>query len=328
MAGKTDRYVWIAFFLFLSITLFLLFLVFGKKPEGSMDPTTNPDFEDLVFDDGSDPELRPRRRQYQGRIQTESAQGKTLPVDEPEEIPEEPTQRTRRFSGAASSKRSEKFHSILSKYSRKARVIPVGEKQGKLRKRLAEKGFVNQDYIDMRVQELDRESADRALKRAAALYKQGRIDEVLSLLKEELFQTDPKNLVIRALLVQSIAGIALEQGYPDTFVNFQRQLLAIRSRINEIKMSTILMDNPVAREKLQQERESIDQLRENPQYLHMAMDYMRENKGFSKDVWMKQKGFAVQTAARSSRPNASGRIRKSFRNLEGRISKNWANPKE
>ena len=62
---KSDRVIWITFFLILAVVLFLLFLVFGKKPEGpSIDPTSTPDFSELGDFEGSisrevqDPQLR------------------------------------------------------------------------------------------------------------------------------------------------------------------------------------------------------------------------------------------------------------------------------
>jgi|GEM_PF-1652600 len=329
---KSDRVIWMSFFLILAVLLFVLFMLFGKKPQGpSVDPTASPDFSELGdFED----EDYSRPRQYQGRIQSESHQGTQLDDPDQEEdrfessSPSYSSGFSSPGSGAKSEKRSKKFHSILAEYTDRRTRPPLSVRQDKLRKRLAEKGFKNPEYIEMRVMALNRKSAEEAIRTAAKLIQQDRDEEAMRLLKEELENTDPRNLVVRGLLIQSILGFAMDRGYPDTAMNYVKQLTAIRSRVNEIKMSTVLMNNPLARENLETERNTINQWQSNSEGFDKAIAYMREHKGFSPEIWRMVKGAGLNASRQFSDPKASREIPSAFRDLEDRVSRNWANPKE
>jgi hypothetical protein len=326
---KSDRVIWITFFLILAVVLFLLFLVFGKKPEGpSIDPTSTPDFSELG-DFEEDDISRPR--QYQRRINIQGSARSTI-KDDPEDEPETRRRTARSLAtGAGStkrSKRSKQFDSILAKYTSRSGPLPLNVKQDKLRKRLAEKGFKSNEYIEMRVMSLDRKPAEEAIRTAAKLVLADRDGEALELLKEQLANTDPQNLVVRGLLVQTILGFALDRGYPDTAMNFTRQLTAIKSRVNEIKMGTILMNSPIGRENLESERDAINKWQGNPEALTGGIEYLRDNNGYPPEVWRMIKGAGVNTSRQFSDPNARKVVPSAFKDLEDRVSRNWAKPKE
>lgn len=327
---KSDRALWTIFFLTLSVVLFVLFLLFGQKPSGPpIDPTSSTNFGDLGELD--DEELdRPRiytgtHLSGAGSYQAPS----TRPIEERQEPPASSygnIHSNARREGFR--KRSDKFHpSLKDGFTPRAR-LPLEKRQEKLRKQLEAKGFKNQEYIKMRLLALNDAGAEEALARAHQLAEEGRVEEALNLLKEEFENTDPANLEVRGILVQTIVGLASFRGYPDTASNYTRQLNAIRSQVNHIKMNTILINNPVAMESLRAEREALNLMQTNEEAPKEGLEYMKKNRGLPREAWVLMRGASLGMLPQFSDPKATTEIPKAFRKFEESIHKNWADPKE
>jgi len=319
---KSERLVLLLFFLAMAGIFWVLYLLLGgdshKEPEVPV--ALDSDLEFLVDDeDDSDRDNEPSRLRSQAPKSVSAQEG----------LDREPGRSFSSLgsSGASASSRKPGFHSILKKYRRKAKRLPLPRRQAKLRSRLRSKGFRNQEYIEMKVLALDRKTADEAIRQAAKIGQDGDAGKALALLGRELETTNPENLQVRGKLIQAIIAIAMERGYPDTVLNYQQQLIAIQDRINAIKRSTILMDNPLAQKRLERERELISKWQANPEAFKNGVESMRENRGFSPETWQALQANSLNAGRQMGDPTAEAAARTSFKDLRSRVSKNWANPK-
>lgn len=327
---KSDRALWIIFFLTLSVVLFILFLLFGQRPSGpAIDPTSSPDFSDLGEFNEDEPASS---RIYSSPFLTQSNSSGSSKSS----IAEDLDTPTSGYYGEVRSapivrdgqKRSAKFHPSLKEGFIPRTRLSIEKRQVKLRKRLLEKGFKNEQYIKMQLMALDDETAESTMAKAHELAEKGRVEAALELLKQELDGTDPANLEVRGLLIQTIVGLATYRGYPDTASNYMRQLIAIRTEVNNIKMNTILINNPIAMDTLKAEREALNLWQANPNAATEGMEKMKKNRGFSKETWTLMRGASLGMMTQFTDPKASTEIPKAFRSFEARINENWANPKE
>jgi hypothetical protein len=317
---KSERLILLLFFLVMSGIFWGLYMLLGGSPsrEPEIPAQLDTDLEFLVDDDDSPREVR--------RPSGLSSPQLPSSVSAREGIDRDQGRALSSLSSGASSKRPQ-FHSILKKYRRRAKPLPLPRKQAKLRSRLLSKGFKSQEYIEMKVLALDRKPADQAIREAASLSQKGEASQALALLGHQLRATDASNLMIRGELIQAIISIALDRGYPDTALNYQQQLVAIQDRVNSIKRSTILMDNPMARQRLEREQDIISKWKSHPEALKGGIKYLRENKGLSPEVWNAVQASSLNAGRQMNDAAAEKSARNSFKNLRSRVSENWANPK-
>ena len=286
------------------------------------DPVKAGDFEELELEnDINNTQTRPL---YDSRIPVFTTENKSE-----KDLPESLNDSNRGIlNQRINTTSNENFEKRLAKYLKPIPKISLAEKQNKLRKSLQIKGFINQEYIDMRVLELDDSIAEDALERADSLYEKGDIGEAIEVLKLAYTKTDFKNYLIRGMLSQKIMQLALLGAFPDQYINYLRQNLAVQSKVNSIKMETILMQNPIARERLLEEKKSIDQFRQNPEDAANAMAGMKRNKGLSQNHWLLLKASTVNAARNSDEKNAADTMNKNFKFFQNKISDAWSNPKE
>lgn len=326
MSKKSDRIIWLSFFFLMAASLMYAFLIFGPRPQHSgIDPTQNSDFQELGLEDEDVFDFTQTSPLYESRISNASSQDLATRNGQDDQANERSstTQIQQVFSSS-----DDDFEGRLLKYLKPDVEISLKQSQDDLRRSLEKKGFVNQEYIEMRVLELDDSIADEALEKADSLYEKGAIGEAIEVLKQAFANTDFKNYLVRGMLSYKIMHLALIGAYPDQYINYSRQNLAIRSKVNAIKSETILMQNPIAKERLLNEQKSIDQLRANPGQEEAAMAGLKKNKGLPQAALFQLKAASLNAVRNSKEPNASEEMNKNFKLFQSQVRDTWSNPHE
>lgn len=248
-----------------------------------------------------------------GRISASSGGGFSFDDDSEKEVEREP-------SGRA------KFHPKFMERARKGLNRTLEFRQKKLRKRLQEKGFRSDAYIEYKLLALDKSITKPTIKKVEALVERGDTDAALAELENALARIDRRNLRARGKILATIVQLGMGYGYASAIRKHIRSLVEVQDQVNTIKRGTILMNNPLARERLENEAAMIQKWKDNPESFEYGMDHMVKNKGFSESNWGAIRAAFVKME-NSGGPLKGKAMRDNYKLMKEHTDKHWANPK-
>ena len=216
----------------------------------------------------------------------------------------------------------------VKRHMRKNKKLSLEQKKAYLRKRLKAKGFKNQQYINLRVLNLDRRSFDSSRRQAEMLIDSGNIDQALKLLQEELDGTQEENLLVRSEILSLKMKIAMSYGYATLANNILHQQVRLVREINSIKKNTILINNPNARAIMENTDKEIEEYEKRKEASKDVLNEFKDNSTLIEVMKDSIKKNLVSYMYNNSDIDIpADELKAHFKEFEKRIKSGWANPK-
>ncbi len=132
--------------------------------------------------------------------------------------------------------------------------LTLTEKQANLKTKLMERGFKNEEYINLQLKALASKEAFKALRKAQELIQKGQYEECIDILDDALSRVSSDNLIARQELLNVLLRANLLCNCLIRAEDVSKQLFQVSQKILDIKSKTILMNDPYERRIIEKDK--------------------------------------------------------------------------
>ncbi len=202
------------------------------------------------------------------------------------------------------------------------------ERQKRIRDKLRAQGFVNEEYIQLKVLAAEEQKFEAEMDQAKEAAANNDPDAALKILLDIENRLDPKNWIYKEKIWGYIGTLAGKSGWPELFMEASSKSLDYQARVLEISMKTKLAEDPDKRAQMQERYDMLTSNRANMLGMAQAtMTMFKENGGLHPELKRMRNAAAVNVTNQLDRVVTTKDMNQGLQDIDSQLETYWQAPR-